>query len=592
MRFSPGRGFVWMALAVGVTACARRPARPNVLLISVDALRADAVGAYGYPRNTTPFLDSLAAQGQLFTKAYVPLPATAPSHATLLTSLHPAQHGVMANTMALPEQAETLAEVLKANGYVTLGAVAVFYLKSRYGFGQGFDAFSDEWNARGRGNAPERRSAADVNASVSSLLSSYTKQSSGQPVFLFVHYYDVHAPYVTRPRYNAPQPVLRSPSGSADASAREMVEAYDSGVQYVDEHIRQLYTRLEELGVARNLLVCVTSDHGEQLGEHGYARGHADIYAETIRVPLVVQGEGVPQERIERPTSSMDVAVSILARLGLGFQDGAAASAPLGGALPWSEPAPQHRPFLVLGYPGHTQSLALIQDEHWYIRNLDSLYREALVETPGARVSTPAGFQKLPEAARDGAETLYVIDPPPSDRLEALQITVEARLERPSCSAELSLSLHKRLRYLDDPLRFEGAVRLHVPATSRDRIAVSVRAESCRCDVFYRLLAREAFERERAKLVPVPVAVETALWRKLPIPRKSRRGDELYDVRSDPGMLVNLLETKPGSGSARRLDALIDQLWSAYARRALATRAVGPETAEEHEALRSLGYVH
>jgi arylsulfatase len=591
VRFSPGGRLSWTILALSLAACERRPARPNVLLISVDALRADSVGAYGYPRRTTPFLDSLAAQGRLFTKAYVPLPATAPSHATLLTSLHPAQHGVVSNTMALPEEAQTLAEVLKANGYVTLGAVAVFYLKSRYGFGQGFDAFSDEWNVRARGNTRERRSAADVNASVSSLLSSYAKQTSGRPLFLFVHYYDVHAPYVRRPRYLAPQPVLRSPTGGADEPTREMVESYDSGVQYVDDHIRQLYELLEKSGLARDLLVCVTSDHGEQLGEHGYKQGHADIYSETIRVPLLVHGAGEPRERVERPTSSMDVAVSLLDRLSLRFPGAAQPPAALGGALPWSEGAPRDRPFLVLGYPGHTESLALIQEDRWYIRNLDSLYREVLVETPAAGAATPQGLQQLPEASRLGGETQYVIEPPPSDGLASIEVTVEARLERPSCRGEIALALQKRRRYLEDPLRFEGAVRLRVPATSRDRISVTVTAASCRADVFYRVAPRSTFGRERVTLVPAFRAIETALWRKLPIPRKSREGDEIYDARADPGMLTNLIESGPGRETARRLDALIDRLWSAYARRALAAQPARAETAEEREALRSLGYV-
>ena len=394
------------ALAIGLAAaCVRSPARPSILLVSVDALRADNLGAYGYPRSTTPFLDSLAARGQVFTNVYVPLPATAPSHATLLTSLHPAQHGVLANTIALPEQAETLAEALKANGYITLGAVATFYLKARYGFGQGFDGFSDEWNARARGNTHERRSAADVNASVASLLSSHVPHGADRPVFLFVHYYDVHAPYAKRPRYAVPEPVTRTPSQGDDAAAREMVAAYDSGVRTVDEHIRELYAQLEAAGVARNLLVCVTSDHGEQLGEHGYAGGHADIYRETVRGPLIVQGPGVPRERIDRPTSSMDVAVSILARLGLRFGGPAAPAAELGGALPWNEPAIPHRPFLVLGYPGHTESLALIQDDQWYIRNLDGLYKEALLESEVTSATPQAGFRMLTETGRDGDET-------------------------------------------------------------------------------------------------------------------------------------------------------------------------------------------
>jgi arylsulfatase A-like enzyme len=558
----------------------------------VDALRADHVGAYGYSRSTTPFLDSLAARGQVFTSAYVPLPATAPSHASLLTSLHPVQHGVLSNTMALPEQAETLTEALKANGYVTLGAVSAFYLRARYGFGQGFDAFSDQWSPRARGNTPERRTAADVNASVASLLSSYVRQRADHPVFLFVHYYDVHAPYTTRPRQDPPEPVTRLVEGSGDAAdARDMVEAYDSGVRTVDEHLRQLYAQLEAAGITRNLLVCVTSDHGEQLGEHGYARGHADIYRETVRVPLVLQGPGVPHERIDRPTSSMDVAVSLLALLGLRFGGPAAPPAERGGALAWSEPAIPHRPFLVLGYPGHTESVAVVQDDQWYIRNLDAQYEKALVESPVSSAA-PEGFSELAESGRDGdGTTSYVIDPPRTGRLDALEVSVEARLERPSCRGTLKLSLGRRRPYLGDPLAFEGAVRLHVPATSRDRVTVSLKATSCRADVRYRVLEREAFENGRMAIRPAPRAIETAIWRKLPIPRKARRGDEIYDVVSDPGMLSNLVASGAGTDAAARLDALVDRLWAEYSRRALEARPAAGETAEEQEALRSLGYV-
>src|SRR5262245_18288087 len=223
-----------LALCAGALGCSQGPGRPNVLLVSVDALRADHVGAYGYARSTTPFLDRLARDGQRFERTYVPLPATAPSHASLLTSLHPAQHGVVANTMTLPEQAETLAEVLKGHGYATLGAVAVFYLKARYGFGQGFDAFSDSWDPRAHGNSRERRSAEDVNASLATQLASYAKQKRGRPLFLFVHYYDVHAPY-------------------REGGRGGVVEAYDAGVRHVDEQLEALYARLKELGLADDL---------------------------------------------------------------------------------------------------------------------------------------------------------------------------------------------------------------------------------------------------------------------------------------------------------------------------------------------------
>jgi arylsulfatase A-like enzyme len=573
-----------LVLCTIAPGCSGRQARPSVLLISIDALRADHVGAYGYPRPTTPFLDSLAARGQRFERAYVPLPATAPGHATLLTSLHPAQHGVVSNTMALPDQAQTLAEVLQQQGYATLGAVAVFYLKARYGFAQGFGAFSDAWSPRARGNAAERRSAADVNASLATLLASYAKQKRDQPFFLFVHYYDVHAPYQRRPRYTV-----------ADASATEAgpdgssatVDAYDAGIRYVDEQIRELHTRLQQLGLADNLLICVTADHGEQLGDHGYAQGHADIYRETIRVPLIVQGPGVRAGRVERPVSSMDVAASLLRLLGLRFDAASNVPPEAGGAVPWDQAAPA-RPLLVLGYPGHTQSVGLIEDDLWFIRNLDYFYKEVLVERPAGDAPAP-DFIPLKAADHDGDESLFVVDAASPDGIAALEVAVEARLERRDCKGELSLRLRRRLRYLEQPLPIDGAIRVRVPATSRDSVIVGIRSP-CAAEVAYRATPRARSARERTRAERATRSIESALWRKLPVPRKQRSQDELYDVAADPQMLANLVQGRPGD--AARLDALIDRLWSAYARRALSAAAGGDaETAEEHEALRSLGYV-
>jgi hypothetical protein len=426
-----------------------------------------------------------------------------------------------------------------------------------------------------------------VNASVAALLASYAKQKRDQPVFIFVHYYDVHAPYQRRPRYMAPEDATTPATADSDGPAG-MVEAYDAGIRYVDEQIRSLYARLEELGLADDLLVCVTSDHGEQLGEHGYAQGHADIYRETIRAPLIVQGAGLRTGTIGQPVSSMDVATSILRLLGLRFEASSQAPAEAGGAIDWNDAA-RSRPFLVLGYPGHTQSLAVIQDDRWFIRNLDSLYREVLVERPVA-ATPPPDFRPLTETERDRGEALYEIEPASSDGVASLDVAVEARLERPECRGELSLRLRRRLRYLEDPLPIDGALRVHVPATSRDRVVVGIRS-ACRAAVAYRVTPRHRFGPERAAAGREPRRLESAFWRKLPVPRKTLARDELYDVAADPHMLANLLER--GSGAeAERLDALIDSLWRAYARRALSVAAAGEaETAEEHEALRSLGYI-
>lgn len=207
-----------------------------------------------YPRPTTPFLDALAARGQLVTNALVPLPATGPSHASYLTALHPLQHSVLANAMVLPESALTMAEALRARGYLTMGAVGAFPLGRRYGFAQGFDVFSDEWPLVPPLDTKKRRGAPSVNEAVFRMLESYRSQRGGQPLFLFVHYFDLHGPYGAHLGYELPG--RAEPPASVRSHRRPLaglIDRYDSAVRFVDEHIARLYGRLEDPQMIRNL---------------------------------------------------------------------------------------------------------------------------------------------------------------------------------------------------------------------------------------------------------------------------------------------------------------------------------------------------
>ena len=263
-------------------SCRSESPPPNIVLVSIDALRADHVGAYGYPGGNTPFIDSLARDGRIFERAFVPLPATAPSHASLLTSLHPLQHGVMANAEPLPAEVETLAEALGRRGYFTMGSVAVHHMRRRYGFDQGFELYSDRWNREDPLNGRYDRGAADVNQSVRAMIDTYLRQGTSSPFFLFVHYFDVHAPYVDHEGLGIAAQV--SDPSPADNQA-DIINRYDSEVRFVDEHIERIHDYLDERGLMTNTYFVVTADHGEQLGEHGMSKGHADIYRETLRIP-------------------------------------------------------------------------------------------------------------------------------------------------------------------------------------------------------------------------------------------------------------------------------------------------------------------
>ena len=171
--------------------------KPHILLITIDTLRRDHVGIYGYPRHTTPYLDELARGGLRFKHAITPVPLTAPSHASILTSLHPITHQLTFNGAQLSNEVQTIAEVLKKNGYYTIGATAVKLLSSKYGFSRGFDSFSDEWEKKKNLDTAYERTAPSVNASISLQVEEYLANpaNKNKPLFIWVHYFDPHWPY-------------------------------------------------------------------------------------------------------------------------------------------------------------------------------------------------------------------------------------------------------------------------------------------------------------------------------------------------------------------------------------------------------------
>lgn len=582
-------GLALVVVGAASLASCRAPAvprPPHLLLVSIDTLRADHVGACGYPRSTTPFLDTLAARGHLLTNVLVPLPATGPSHASYLTALHPLQHSVLANAMVLPESALTLAEVLQAHGYFTMGAVAISHLGSRYGFGQGFSVFSDGWEASPPLDTPRRRGAPSVNAEVFRMLDAYRRQRGGQPLFLFVHYFDLHSPYRMHPGYEVPEPVpLPVAVKSHRRPLARIIEQYDSGVRFVDDHIARLYGRLEELGLADNLLVAVVSDHGEQLGEHGHRAGHADVYGETVRVPVILQGPGIPRGRADAPASSMDVPATLMRRLGIPLPPAAE-----GRLLPGfgsTEAEARARTHLVLGYPAYTRSIAAVRDDRWLIRNFDHLYRTMSIEP--VPESEPARRAGLAEAlALPGDETGARFSLPLSPPYPVpVRVTVEVRLARAGCRALIGLALEPGLAYLKEPLPVRGSVRLRFRAVSSDALTLSVRPVDCVSTVHYGTS-------DRLEVVPEPegaTTMETGLWRDLLAVRKGGSDDELYRIVEDPDMLRSVAASTAEHEHKTALATASEREWVRLSATALLDARRRRQTPEETEALRSLGYL-
>jgi arylsulfatase A-like enzyme/Tfp pilus assembly protein PilF len=243
---------------------------PNVLLITIDTVRADRIGAYGYAKASTPVLDRLAREGVRFTDATSQAPLTAPAHAALLTGLYPARFGVRDNaTTPIPDTVTTAAEAFKARGYRTGGFVGAFILTAPYGFAQGFDTFNADFPGFSDGLKlqVQRRGGAVVDAALTWL------EGGSQPFFGWVHLYDAHAPY------DPPAPF----------AARFKASPYDGEIAYVDACIGRLVDALERTGRLDRTIVVVVADHGESLGEHGEQEHGMFLYDAVLHVPWIMR---------------------------------------------------------------------------------------------------------------------------------------------------------------------------------------------------------------------------------------------------------------------------------------------------------------
>ncbi len=313
----------------------RAARRPNVVVISIDTLRADRVGATVAGRAVTPRIHQLETQSLRFQRAYAPANHTLLSHMSLLTGLYPKTHGVkrgngkagLVGITALADERITLAETLQAHGYVTAGFVfSCVWLDGRFGFAQGFDRYS----VRGQGGAT--RNDAEILP--------WIDANHRNPFFLFVHYYDVHSDWTKLP-YDAAEDILphyrERYAGKFDGCGRGACATqylrkldnegaplperdveyirhlYDAGVESTDREVGRVIDRLEALGILDDTLIVVTSDHGEEFREHGRFI-HTQLYEEVARVPLLFRlpGRVHLNGAIYEPVELLDVMPTIL----------------------------------------------------------------------------------------------------------------------------------------------------------------------------------------------------------------------------------------------------------------------------------------
>ena len=329
-------------------ACSQAPApRPNILLISVDSLRADHVSAYGHrsplaPNGdpTMPAVDQLAAGGVLFRNAMTTTSWTLPSHMALMTGMNDSLHGVMDNAKSLDPAIQTLAEALKAQGYQTGGFYTGPNLHETFGFSQGFDAYKnasgdelpDELFARTTEEDNKlaklhNRSHHGVTSPLLTQMSTDWLDQAAQkdaPFFLFMHFWDPHYNYEPPDDYAArfdpnytgstdPSQFIYSRDVKSPRDMQHILAMYYAEIRYTDDHIAHVLKRLDELGLTEETLVVFTADHGDEFFEHGKKGHQRNFFTESIHIPLVIRypGKIMPGTVVEPQVRIQDVLPTI-----------------------------------------------------------------------------------------------------------------------------------------------------------------------------------------------------------------------------------------------------------------------------------------
>jgi arylsulfatase A-like enzyme len=302
-----------------------------VILISIDSLRPDHLGSYGYPKPTSPTIDRIAREGVRCATAISSTSWTLPAHATMFTGLADSTHGVVDNGLRLADAARTLAEVLREAGWRTAGFFGGPYLDPTYGFAQGFDVYENCMNPAAENAHCDVTGPRTVEA-VTRWLASDAATHDAKPIFLFVHLWDVHYDYMPPADYaerfdsgyaghldarDLPNNPAIEP-GMSPADFQHLVALYDGEIRFTDDNLGRILEQLELHGRLRDALVVVTADHGEEFFEHG-GKGHQKtLFDEVVRIPLIVRWPGhLPAGRVvKEQVRLVDLMPTVLALAG------------------------------------------------------------------------------------------------------------------------------------------------------------------------------------------------------------------------------------------------------------------------------------
>jgi len=404
--------FAAAVLLASVARAADPP--PSVVLLTLDTTRADYVGRTVAGKPLTPNLDALARAGTRFSNALAPAPLTLPAHCSLMTGLNPPEHGVRDNGVSsLPADVPTLAAILSGRGYTTAAFVSSRVLDRRFGLDRGFAVYDDAMVAEhvGEQGYPERGAGAVTDAA----LAWAAAAARDRPYFLWVHYYDPHAPY--------------DPPGDWKRASRD--ERYAGEVAYMDREIGRLLAGLPAMPGGR--IVAAVGDHGEMLGEHGEKEHGIFVYASALGVPLVLSGPGVPASRsVVQRVGTRALPATLLGLLGL-MAEARAFGAPLPGLLADTAPTP---------VPIYSESLLPATAYGWSPLAAATDERYRLISAPRPELydleKDPGETHNLFGSRREDARRL---------RKVILENAAKARSAPPVVSAELAESL-RSLGYL------------------------------------------------------------------------------------------------------------------------------------------------
>lgn len=464
--------FLLVAAPLVVAACGGVPpgaetataSGPNVLLISIDTLRADHLGAYGYARDTSPRIDALAADGAVFESHISSTSWTLPAHAAIFTSLPDSLHGAFDTDRRLDDAFVTLAERFRDAGYGTAGFFAGPYLHPAFGLAQGFERYvnctsyaatldEEDVQAWAMDADVMRQSHRDItNPTVLAAFDEWLGSDDPRPFFAFVHLWDTHfdfvppAPYDTRfdPDYDGAvtgEDFLFDPAIAADMAPRDLehlIALYDGEIAWTDEHVGAIVDRLQQRGLLEDTVIAITSDHGTEFFEHGNKGHRTTLFDELIRVPFVLRyPAAIPAgTRVTLQSRSVDIGPTLLELAGLPAPQGI-----LGGSLvPLALGQADRDQMAVSELFSVGQQVRTLRTPQWKFYDVMSLQRQLWTD-----LSSDPGEQRLQQVTADNPGQRLL------QRYAAIAADLDARRERlgiAAAGAEVPEEVQRQLRAL------------------------------------------------------------------------------------------------------------------------------------------------